>query len=165
MSSDIWVAIIGGLVTILVGFLGYRGAIKGAMLQIEKQNKDALQKRADDENNAKKIIQSFLYDEIERNFSLIKKTIFDAIKDQSEGELRTGYHLNLVFNFATYEEVKFQLIYLSEHAYVSDIISIYKCFRELTTIDKLHELPKEEALAIYNVLNKWVLKLEVKHLK
>ncbi|MFF2457606.1 hypothetical protein [Peribacillus simplex] len=165
MSSDIWVAIIGGLVTILVGFLGYRGAIKGAMLQIEKQNKDALQKRADDENNAKKIIQSFLYDEIERNFSLIKKTTFDAIKDQSEGELRTGYHLNLVFNFATYEEVKFQLIHLSEHAYVSDIISIYKCFRELSTIDKLHELPKEEALAIYNVLNKWVLKLEVKHLK
>ncbi|WP_438420392.1 hypothetical protein [Bacillus siamensis] len=58
MSTDIIVAIINGLVTILVGIItarvAYLGSMRGAKLQIEKANADAERVKKEEEELAKK---------------------------------------------------------------------------------------------------------------
>ncbi|MGG3480598.1 hypothetical protein ABES21_24285 [Peribacillus frigoritolerans] len=170
MSSDIWVAIIGGIVTILVGMItgiaGYKGAINGAILQIEKQNNDALSAKKDEEQISKRFIESFLYDEIKRNLNLVNPGVLEALKHQGEGKLKTGYILGgFIFSFETYEEIKFQLIKLSELIYIADIMTVYKSFRKLNLIREIHKMEPAEALELYNNLKKWIDKLDLEHFK
>ncbi|MBJ6721275.1 hypothetical protein I2750_13610 [Bacillus sp. PR5] len=166
MDSDIVVAIIGGVITFAVGAVsalaGYKGAINGAKIQIEKAQNDALATKKEEEKLARRFIESFLYIEISDNLEIISHETVQAFKNQADGTLVGGYIIN-TFDFEDdiYNEVKAQLNKIDDLLFVADIMSIYQCFRKINRVHKIHDLKSEEAKEIYSMLNKWINKLSV----
>lgn len=170
MSSDIWVAIIGGTVTLVVGAIsgwaGYNGAIKGAQLQIDKAKGDAEDAKKEEQRLIKRFIESFVYEEIYNNLAIIPSGTVTAFKQQADSTLVGGYNGgNHDFKFDTYVEARPDLNKINDLMFVADIMSIYKCFRRINQIEKIDEMNREEAEKIHKELNKWIDKLSVKHLK
>ncbi|WP_226678283.1 hypothetical protein [Mesobacillus jeotgali] len=170
MNTEIVVASISGIVTIVVGVISalaaYKGSIKGAQNQIEKANKDSENAKKEEDKLSRRFIESFLYDEIYTNLEIIQSSVINAFKEQAENTLIGGYNLGKYdFKFDTYNEIRYQLNKINSLEYVADIMSVYKCFRRINQVEKIHDLTEEEALTIYNILIKWDTKLSVKHFK
>ncbi|MEQ7807715.1 hypothetical protein [Priestia aryabhattai] len=170
MSSDIWVAIIGGLVTIIVGIIsaraGYKGAIKGAQLQIDKAKGDAQNAQQEEQRLIKRFIESFVYEEIYNNLAIIPYSTVTAFKQQADSTLVGGYNSGKHdFKFDTYVEVRPDLNKINDLMFVADIMSIYKCFKRVNQIEKIDKMNREEAGKIYKELSKWIDNLSVKHLR
>ncbi|GCF83388.1 hypothetical protein [Bacillus cereus] len=169
MDPNIIVAIISGIVTVIVGIISavaaYYGAIKGSQLQIEKAQNDAAEAKKEEERLSRRFIETFLYSEISGNLEIISTGVIQAFKNKSDETLVGGYIISEYdFKEDTYNEIKPQLNKINDLVFVADVMSIYQCFRKINRIKRIHEVKSEEALEIYNSLNKWSNKLNVEHL-
>ncbi|WP_445506806.1 hypothetical protein [Niallia sp. 03190] len=166
MNSDIVVAIIGGVITIGVGYLGYYGAIKGAKLQIATQLNKQDEKEIEERENTKRFIETFLYDEIENNLHLLLKGEIEAYQDKMNGEYKVTYNVNpRNFSDYTFKEVKQQLIKLNDIEYLKYVMSVYKSFNIINNRFVINEMNKEDAELVYKSLTYWINKLDIKRLQ
>ncbi|MED1114318.1 hypothetical protein [Bacillus paramycoides] len=170
MSSDIVVAIISGSVTIIVGGISalaaYKGAIKGAKLQIEKAQNDADDAIKEEERSARRFIESFLYQEIESNLEIVPSVIVYAFNRKAKNTLTNDIEVG-TYNFSRdmYNEIRPQLNKINDLEFISDIIGIYQCFDKINQIKKIGLSTNEDSSKIHEMLEKWISKLNVKHLE
>ncbi|ALV02362.1 hypothetical protein BAMY_13815 [Bacillus amyloliquefaciens] len=167
MSTDIIVAIINGLVTILVGIItarvAYLGSMRGAKLQIEKANADAERVKKEEEELAKKFIKSFLYKEITENIKKISPQQIRSIRERAEDKLSVSTYLKIKpeLSFETYNEVRHTLNKINDVLFVAEVLRIYKCFKILKDNDKLNDKGVVVAGEIYDALQHWIKKLHI----
>lgn len=164
MDKEISIAIIGGLVTIVVGlitaFASYIGAIRGSKLQIEKdQQAMALQRDADRKKRQleyneeiryrRELIERIISHEIKDNFLKIKSDTFEREVLYSDNVKDVSIFFRKDFSFVEFDQAKYELIkYQSDK--VSEVMLIYDAFkiikrREMLknfTPDELRELRK-----------------------
>ncbi|UUE91498.1 hypothetical protein [Bacillus cereus] len=164
MSPEVVIAIIGGIVTITVGCFTYMGSIKGAKLQIEKAQKDLADAKKEEEKLARRFIESFLYQEIKSNLEIIRSITVISFKTKAENKLTRAVPIDdYPFSKEMYDEIRPQLNKINDLVFVSDIMGIYQCFNKINQINKLGIDTNENSKEIYQMLEKWSSKLNVKH--
>lgn len=149
MSDQMIIAIMGGIVTILVGvitaFASYKGAIKGAKIQIHK-NEEELQRKISNEKNQREkkekeeikyraeVIENFIMHEIRENFLLIKRASFENhYLNTSKSHQATSFSFPETLRFSEFDKAKYHLIkYESEN--IKKVLAIYDAFKMVTIV-------------------------------
>ncbi|OYN65454.1 hypothetical protein [Bacillus safensis] len=149
MSNDIIIAIIGGAVTIIVGITtavaSYRGTIRGAKIQIQKNEEELEKKRTKEKKERDKrqeegtkyrveIIENFIKHEIRENFLLIKNDAFENhYLNTSRSNLLTYFSFPETLKFSEFDKAKYELIkYESE--IIREVLAIYDAFKMVTSV-------------------------------
>ncbi|MGE6525951.1 hypothetical protein [Bacillus safensis] len=149
MGNEIIIAIIGGVVTILVGLItalaSYKGAISGAKIQIQKNEEELEQKRIKEREEREKkekkdleyraeIIENFIDHEIKDNFKAIRTKAFEEnFLESSLSQDGSYIYFNYNFlRFSEFEKAKYELI-KSKSERISEVLTIYDAFKNMVS--------------------------------
>ncbi|MBU5206843.1 MULTISPECIES: hypothetical protein [Bacillus] len=132
MDNEVLIAIIGGVITLLVGVLTAVASYSGARIQIKKSEEKLKKQEKEAIDFSKKIIEKFILREIEDNFYYLRGEVFelDFIVGSSNHKKAPGPMPFEHLNFTEFNKVKYELIkYQSD--IITEVIDIYEAFQIL----------------------------------
>ncbi|MEH7738920.1 hypothetical protein QPL77_12880 [Bacillus pumilus] len=144
MSQEIIIAVIGGVVTVIVGLITAGATYFGVRIQIKKNEKTFEKKREQKENERKQIeqesleyqkqiIERFIDFEVHDNFNNIKRNHAGIMITDTEN-LRNQLFNESGLNFTEFDKNKYDLIKYKS-ALINEVIEIYDAFRLLIIYD------------------------------
>ncbi|MEK3771083.1 hypothetical protein MKY14_21305 [Paenibacillus sp. FSL R5-0887] len=142
--SDLFINSMTSVVSALVGALfGYRGAIKGSILQIQQSQQKEKEEREERQKNMVRSIFHLLSFEIEQNFSHLS---FTSLMKILESEGRVDYLLNTKgkMKFEEYNSIKYEMMKQMDDEYVMRTITTYHFFYTLNKCDNILNLTESE---------------------
>jgi len=154
MSQEIIIAVIGGVVTIIVGLITAGATYLGVRIQIKKNEEISEKKRVQQEGERKQleqesfeyqkqIIDRFIDFEIHENFNKIKRNHMKELISDTKN-LRKQYIKHEGLNFIEFDKNKYDLIKYKSDT-INEVIEIYDAFRLLVIYDGLCEnMPDDE---------------------
>lgn len=150
-------------IALLSAKIGFLGAIIGALIggiaislstymQFRHQKKEKKKERKERLETALAIIDTFLLIEIVENYKKLTKGE-KAVKILKREEINDNYLFGENFSYKHFDSIKYEIVKYNE-CEISDILNIYKMFRDIERINAYKDLTENQKENIKNSIIK-----------